>query len=80
MPQYTRTYGKYSKTVTPIMIKPLTKAYSQLCVDRYGWRCLSPLEKEAYYVFWAEIGRRLNIHDIPATLEGLITWRMVNSE
>ncbi|KJA16602.1 hypothetical protein HYPSUDRAFT_147542 [Hypholoma sublateritium FD-334 SS-4] len=49
--------------------------YKILCTDRYGWRRLSPLEKEAYYVFWAEVGRRLNIQGIPSNMEGMITWR-----
>ena len=59
------------------MIQLTMSPCSQICVDRYGWRCLSPLEKEAYHVFWSEIGRRLNIQDIPTSIEGMITRRKV---
>ncbi|CAA7271255.1 unnamed protein product [Cyclocybe aegerita] len=43
-------------------------------VDRFGWRRLSPLEKEAYYVYWAEIGRRMKIQDIPDSLDEFTRW------
>ncbi|KAF8197134.1 hypothetical protein BJ912DRAFT_954888 [Pholiota molesta] len=42
--------------------------------DRYGWRSLSPLEKHAFYVFWAEIGKRMNIQDIPGSIEEMMAW------
>ncbi len=32
---------------------------------RYGWRPLSDNEKQASYYFWREVGRRMNIRDIP---------------
>ena len=38
---------------------------------RYGWRSLSKNEKQASYHFWAEIGRYMNIKDIPESLEEL---------
>ncbi|PPQ67784.1 hypothetical protein CVT25_009088 [Psilocybe cyanescens] len=41
---------------------------------RWGWRKLSPLERHAYYVFWAEIGRRMQINDIPDSFESLSEW------
>ncbi|KAH9475208.1 Mycophenolic acid biosynthesis cluster protein B [Psilocybe cubensis] len=41
---------------------------------RWGWRALSPLERHAYYVFWAEIGRRMDIKDIPDSFESLSAW------
>ncbi|KAL5478984.1 hypothetical protein ACEPAI_2272 [Sanghuangporus weigelae] len=40
----------------------------------YGWRELLPIEREAYFVLWKEIGRRMNIRDIPETLQDLIEW------
>ncbi|KAG9123122.1 hypothetical protein FRC07_000202, partial [Ceratobasidium sp. 392] len=40
----------------------------------YGWRSLTPMERQAYFVFWAEIGRRMNIEHIPETLEDLQAW------
>ncbi|KAF8966173.1 hypothetical protein BDZ97DRAFT_1658235 [Flammula alnicola] len=42
--------------------------------DRYGWRSLSPLERNAFYVFWVEIGKRMGIRDIPGTLEELLAF------
>ncbi|EDQ98946.1 uncharacterized protein LACBIDRAFT_318452 [Laccaria bicolor S238N-H82] len=42
--------------------------------ERYGWRKLSPMECEAFYVFWAEIGRRMNMRDIPESREEMIEW------
>ncbi|TFK25911.1 hypothetical protein FA15DRAFT_755502 [Coprinopsis marcescibilis] len=43
-------------------------------IDRYGWRALSPLERAAVFIFWAELGRKMGIQDIPATMEELATW------
>jgi ER-bound oxygenase mpaB/B'/Rubber oxygenase, catalytic domain len=40
--------------------------------ERFGWRLMSDTERLAYFYFWREIGRRMNIQDIPtdyATLE-----------
>ncbi|KAF9476142.1 hypothetical protein BDN70DRAFT_882785 [Pholiota conissans] len=42
--------------------------------DRYGWRYLSPLERHAFYVFWAEVGRKMNIQDIPGSLEEMTAF------
>ncbi|KAF9476143.1 hypothetical protein BDN70DRAFT_935289 [Pholiota conissans] len=42
--------------------------------DLYGWRSLSALEKHAFYVFWAEVGRRMNIKDIPDSLEAMLAY------
>ncbi|KDQ57898.1 hypothetical protein JAAARDRAFT_57715 [Jaapia argillacea MUCL 33604] len=41
---------------------------------RFGWRAMSPLEAQATFVFWYEIGQRMNIKDIPPTLEELRKW------
>ncbi|KAL5485397.1 hypothetical protein ACEPAI_8039 [Sanghuangporus weigelae] len=40
----------------------------------YGWRELLPIEQEAFFVLWKEIGHRMNIRDIPETLQDLIDW------
>ncbi len=37
--------------------------------DRFGWRKLMENEKLAAYFAWREIGKRMNIHDIPASYE-----------
>ncbi|KAJ7186715.1 hypothetical protein C8R46DRAFT_1157924 [Mycena filopes] len=41
---------------------------------RYGWRPLSPLERHASFVYWSEIGRKMNIQDIPSTPEEFKAW------
>ncbi|HEV7994094.1 MAG TPA: oxygenase MpaB family protein [Gemmatimonadaceae bacterium] len=38
-------------------------------IDRFGWRRLTENEREASYVFWREVGRRMAIRDIPETRE-----------
>ncbi len=35
---------------------------------RFGWRALSDKEKQAGFYFWREVGRRMNIQNIPETL------------
>jgi hypothetical protein len=36
---------------------------------RFGWRPLCEQERLAYFYFWREVGRRMNIRTIPATYE-----------
>jgi mpaB/rubber oxygenase-like protein len=36
---------------------------------RFGWRLLLDVEREATFVFWREVGRRMAIRDIPPTYE-----------
>lgn len=38
-------------------------------MDRYGWRPFTRKEREATYHYWCEVGRRMGIRDIPASLE-----------
>ena len=40
-------------------------------LDRFGWRRLEPVEREAQYRFWRQVGMRMNIQDIPESLEAL---------
>jgi len=35
-------------------------------IDRFGWRPLTDNEKLAIFYYWRELGRRMNIKDIPA--------------
>ena len=39
--------------------------------DRHGWRPLSENERLASYYFWREVGRRMNIRNIPESYEAL---------
>ena len=43
-------------------------------IESYGWRKLSEKEKQAGYYFWREVGKRMNIKDIPASLEAFETY------
>jgi hypothetical protein len=36
-------------------------------IDRFGWRPLSSNERLAQFYYWREVGRRMNIADIPPT-------------
>ena len=36
---------------------------------RFGWRPLCDQERQAYFLFWHEVGWRMNIREIPATYE-----------
>jgi hypothetical protein len=49
----------------------------QVWACKYGWRKLSPLEEDSFFVFWAEIGRRMNIQNIPDSLAELQDWSKV---
>ncbi|KDR72939.1 hypothetical protein GALMADRAFT_73434 [Galerina marginata CBS 339.88] len=54
--------------------KYMHSKYKIAWARRYGWRNLSPLECHAFYVCWAEIGRRMAIQDIPDSFEALEEW------
>ncbi|KAJ7641459.1 hypothetical protein FB45DRAFT_976236 [Roridomyces roridus] len=41
---------------------------------RYGWREHSQLEKYAAFVYWSEVGRRMNIENIPPTIQDFKAW------
>jgi hypothetical protein len=38
---------------------------------RFGWRAMCDTERLGYFYFWREVGRRMNIRDIPADYEAL---------
>jgi len=43
-------------------------------IDRYEWRPLTDLEKRALCMSWQLIGKRMNIQNIPDTLEGFFAF------
>jgi uncharacterized protein (DUF2236 family) len=45
-------------------------------IGRFGWRSLTPNEVRASYFFWREVGRRMNIRDIPPDHEAFETWSL----
>lgn len=42
-----------------------------LWIDRFGWRATTRQEKLALFYFWRELGRRMNIKNIPEDYETL---------
>ncbi|KAL1755558.1 hypothetical protein FB107DRAFT_213225 [Schizophyllum commune] len=59
-------------TLSLFIFEPLTWA------ENYGWRPCSELEKQAWFVYWSEIGKRMNINDVPETFVELKQWSMVS--
>src|SRR2546425_1239722 len=45
--------------------------------ERFGWRPLCEQERLGYFCFWREVGRRMNIRDIPADFD---TFERFNRE
>lgn len=41
---------------------------------KYEWRNLVPLEEEARFIYWKEMGERMGIKNIPLTLEEIEKW------
>ncbi|KAF8151753.1 hypothetical protein B0H34DRAFT_139014 [Crassisporium funariophilum] len=66
--KYKISNGDYLYTLCLFTLEPARWAAT------YGWRPLSPLERHAFYVFWAEIGRKMGIQDIPESFEGMISF------
>ncbi|PPQ75159.1 hypothetical protein CVT24_007487 [Panaeolus cyanescens] len=48
--------------------------------EQVGWRALSPLEKESFYVFWCEVASRMGIKDVPESLAELEAWSTAYEE
>ncbi|KAI4525504.1 hypothetical protein K525DRAFT_251946 [Schizophyllum commune Loenen D] len=55
-------------TLSLFLFEPLTWA------EKYGWRPCAELEKYAWFVYWVEIGKLMDIKDIPPTFDELKTW------
>ena len=45
--------------------------------ERFGWRRFCAVERLGYFHFWREVGRRMNIRDIPADYD---TFERLNRE
>ena len=41
-------------------------------LERYGWRPLQPAEQQALFRFWRQVGARMGITAVPASLEALL--------
>ncbi|MGM9511234.1 oxygenase MpaB family protein [Larkinella sp. GY13] len=40
-------------------------------INRFGWRKLIPAEEQAFFLFFREVGQRMNLTDIPETIDDL---------
>ena len=49
-------------------------------VERFGWRRLTLNEIQASYFFWREVGRRMNIADIPPSHEAFEAWSRAHEQ
>ncbi|KAF8147796.1 hypothetical protein K438DRAFT_1779889 [Mycena galopus ATCC 62051] len=64
----------YLYTLGLFTFEPMTWA------ARYGWRPLSALERYASFIYWAEIGRKMDIKNIPSNPEEFKAWLRVYEE
>lgn len=68
-------WGKHIKrddllfTLSLFIFEPIT------FVERFEWRPMCELEKQAQFIYWAEIGARMGIIDIPKTRKELWDWK-----
>ncbi|KAI4525498.1 hypothetical protein K525DRAFT_290264 [Schizophyllum commune Loenen D] len=78
---FPRTAKEHSETIDPRAVLSLARdnwlhsKYNISWAEQYGWRSFSDVEKHAWFVYWVEIGKRMNIKDIPPTFEALSEWR-----
>lgn len=68
--QYPIKKTDYIHTMSLFVLEP------QRWTDKYGWRKLMRLEKVARFLYWREIVSRMDVENIPETLEGLEQWRV----
>jgi hypothetical protein len=64
----------------PIRDEDLTYVLSTFVLEpdrfnaRYGWRRSTPHERAATYRYWCELGARLGVGELPATMDGFDRW------
>ncbi|CAA7271254.1 unnamed protein product [Cyclocybe aegerita] len=66
--QYKISNDDYLYTLALFILQPAIWA------KQYGWRPLSPMEEDAFFIYWKEIGKRMGIHDIPESVQALAAW------
>ncbi|KAI9258121.1 hypothetical protein BDA99DRAFT_515289 [Phascolomyces articulosus] len=57
--------GDFLYTLSLFIVEPIK------WINKYEWRQLEPIEKNAIFRIWYDIGVGMNIKDIPTTLEGM---------
>ncbi len=48
-----------------------------LWIEQYGWRQLTPKEKQAVYLYYKDMGEAMNIQNIPTSIAAFWEWRVV---
>eukprot|EP00270_Netrium_digitus_P014285 TRINITY_DN4831_c0_g1_i1.p1 TRINITY_DN4831_c0_g1~~TRINITY_DN4831_c0_g1_i1.p1 ORF type:complete len:379 (+),score=33.04 TRINITY_DN4831_c0_g1_i1:75-1211(+) len=61
---YNISNGDYLYLLTLFALEPID------WIDRFGWRKLLLIEKEAHIVYWKNVGEKMGIANIPKTLDG----------
>jgi hypothetical protein len=61
--RYAIPNDEYVYTLSTFILEP------SRWVDRYGWRKVTEVEKQAAFYFWTELGRRMGIRDMPDSFE-----------
>lgn len=64
-----RLHGRFDISNDDYLYVLSTFIYEPVRWNRFAWRKLVDVEREAVYVFWREVGRRMGIKDIPPSFE-----------
>lgn len=71
-------HGRFSICNTDFLYVLSTFIYEPVrWIERFGWRSLTPLEKQAMFYFWFSIGQQMEIQDIPTSYD---TFEQYNLE
>ena len=60
----------YLYVLSTFMLEPIR------WMRRFAWRPMSAVEERASYVFWREVGRRMNIQEIPESLDAVEAYNV----
>ncbi|KAG2222622.1 hypothetical protein INT45_008286 [Circinella minor] len=66
--KYSILNGDFLYTLSLFIVEPIK------WINKYEWRQLEPIEKNAIFRIWYDIGVGMNIKDIPTTLEGMFEF------
>ncbi|KAI7853000.1 hypothetical protein BDC45DRAFT_606905 [Circinella umbellata] len=66
--KYPISNGDFLYTLSLFICEPIK------WINRYGWRKLEPLESNALFRIWYDVGVKMNIQDIPKTLEDMFEF------
>ncbi|KAJ2915437.1 hypothetical protein MD484_g4981, partial [Candolleomyces efflorescens] len=72
--KYNISNDDYLYTLTLFVLEPIQ------WMDLHGWRRLSPMEQDAFFIFWRDIGGKMGITDIPETLQDMKAWSKAYEE